>query len=307
MENLLSKRIAELRRERGLTQEQLGQLVGVSAQAVSKWEKGGAPDVELLPVLADRLGVTIDGLFGRGEGAAPDVGRQLGRWLQSVPKEERLMRLFRLLAGSYLSICVTPQNLEPTSALKVMAESCYAAGLLPDTPDTWFRSVVVTDEGLLLGVIAENFPLYLLLPEPPEGYEVHFASDAEYRKLFSALSLEGSLEILRYLYSQKANYYTVSAIAKRTGLSKDAVEAAVRAMAACHLLREKSLEMEEGTMEVYMIHDNMALVPFLYFARWFMEEGDAWYYGWDVRERPILALTEEQIQRKKEQEYEKER
>lgn len=49
----LSERIAVLRRERGLTQEQLGQLVGVSAQAVSKWEKGGAPDVELLPTLAD--------------------------------------------------------------------------------------------------------------------------------------------------------------------------------------------------------------------------------------------------------------
>ena len=56
MASLLSERIAELRRARNLTQEQLGQLVGVSAQAVSKWEKGGAPDVELLPALADRLG-----------------------------------------------------------------------------------------------------------------------------------------------------------------------------------------------------------------------------------------------------------
>ena len=58
MNNCLSEHIASLRKERGLTQEQLGQLVGVSAQAVSKWEKGGAPDVELLPTLADRLGVS---------------------------------------------------------------------------------------------------------------------------------------------------------------------------------------------------------------------------------------------------------
>ena len=49
MVNILSEHIAELRRERGLTQEQLGQPLGVSAQAVSKWEKGGAPDVELWP------------------------------------------------------------------------------------------------------------------------------------------------------------------------------------------------------------------------------------------------------------------
>lgn len=99
----LSERIAVLRRERGLTQEQLGQLVGVSAQAVSKWEKGGAPDVELLPTLADRLGVTIDTLFGRGDEDAPlDMAQQMSRWLQTIPKEERLMRLFRMLANSHL-------------------------------------------------------------------------------------------------------------------------------------------------------------------------------------------------------------
>ncbi len=306
MENLLSKRIVELRKERGLTQEQLGQLVGVSAQAVSKWEKGGAPDVELLPVLADRLGVTIDSLFGREEGVSLDMAQQMNRWFQTIPKEERLGRLFRLLAGSYLSLYVDPQNLYPSSELKVMAESCYVADVLLDVPNAWFRSIMVTEEGMLLGVIAENFPLYLLLPEPPEGYEAHFADNEAYRKLFSALSLEGSLEILRYLYSQKANYYTIPAIVKRTGLPLDTVEKAARAMAECHLLQRKSLELEDETMDMYMIHNNMALVPFLYFARWFMEENDAWYYGWNARERPILALTEEQIQRKKEQEHEKE-
>ena len=40
----LNERIAALRKERGFTLEQLGQMVGVSAQAVSKWEKGGAPE-----------------------------------------------------------------------------------------------------------------------------------------------------------------------------------------------------------------------------------------------------------------------
>ena len=64
MPGILSERIAALRKERGLTQEQLGKMVGVSYQAVGKWEKGGAPDVELLPILAEQLGVTIDALFG---------------------------------------------------------------------------------------------------------------------------------------------------------------------------------------------------------------------------------------------------
>ena len=76
MNQPLSATITRLRKERGLTQEQLGQLVGVSAQAVSKWEKGGAPDVELLPVLADRLGVSMDALFGRADPSTADITTQ---------------------------------------------------------------------------------------------------------------------------------------------------------------------------------------------------------------------------------------
>lgn len=55
MANLWSDRIAELRKARNLTQEQLGQLVGVSAQAVSKWEKGDAGRGYRRPGQPDRL------------------------------------------------------------------------------------------------------------------------------------------------------------------------------------------------------------------------------------------------------------
>jgi len=57
--------LKKIRINRGITQEQLGVSVGVSAQAVSKWEKKGFPDASVLPAIADCLGVTIDELFGR--------------------------------------------------------------------------------------------------------------------------------------------------------------------------------------------------------------------------------------------------
>jgi transcriptional regulator with XRE-family HTH domain len=57
-------RIAQLRKERNLTQEALSQKLGVSPQAVSKWETGiGCPDIALLPAIADAFGVTINDLF----------------------------------------------------------------------------------------------------------------------------------------------------------------------------------------------------------------------------------------------------
>ena len=69
----IGSNIARLRREMGLTQEQLGNLVSVSAQAVSKWENGGMPDTELIPAIADALHVTIDTLFGREDVKSADM------------------------------------------------------------------------------------------------------------------------------------------------------------------------------------------------------------------------------------------
>lgn len=60
----LGRRIARLRLEYGMTQERLAMKMGVTAQAVSKWENGlSAPDIMLLPELARTLGVTVDELL----------------------------------------------------------------------------------------------------------------------------------------------------------------------------------------------------------------------------------------------------
>ncbi len=56
--------ISFLRRAAGLTQELLADRLGVTSQAVSKWERQlSCPDVALLPAMADVFGVTIDELF----------------------------------------------------------------------------------------------------------------------------------------------------------------------------------------------------------------------------------------------------
>lgn len=59
-------RLQQVRKAAGLSQEQLGGLVGMSRQAVSKWETDqAAPDVETLALLCGALGVSADELLGR--------------------------------------------------------------------------------------------------------------------------------------------------------------------------------------------------------------------------------------------------
>ena len=60
----IGNKIKELRKQRGLTQEQLANSIGISFQAISKWENGIAlPDITLAPTLASYFGVSMDELF----------------------------------------------------------------------------------------------------------------------------------------------------------------------------------------------------------------------------------------------------
>ena len=66
MNETMGSIIMRLRKENNLTQEQLGDLLGISYQAVSKWENGNScPDISTLPLLADLFSVSMDELFGR--------------------------------------------------------------------------------------------------------------------------------------------------------------------------------------------------------------------------------------------------
>ncbi len=61
----LGEMIKELRRRDGRTQDALANELGVTAQAVSRWEKGICyPDMEIIPSIANFFSVSIDELFG---------------------------------------------------------------------------------------------------------------------------------------------------------------------------------------------------------------------------------------------------
>ena len=76
----MGKRISDLRKNKGMTQEQLAQQVGVTAQAVSKWENDlSCPDISILPRLAEVLGVTTDELLGRAPVKPLEAKKEAGR------------------------------------------------------------------------------------------------------------------------------------------------------------------------------------------------------------------------------------
>ena len=65
MEETLGKRIMRHRKALGLTQDQLAEQLGITAQAVSKWENDqSCPDIAMLPRIARVFGISVDELLG---------------------------------------------------------------------------------------------------------------------------------------------------------------------------------------------------------------------------------------------------
>lgn len=68
MEKTIGKKLYDLRKQSGFTQDYVAEKLGVSAQAVSKWENDIAcPDIMTLPNIAELYGITIDELFKNEE------------------------------------------------------------------------------------------------------------------------------------------------------------------------------------------------------------------------------------------------
>ena len=82
----LGKKIKELRKAQGLTQDALAEKLGVSAQAVSKWENGDSfPDITMIPVLANFFKVSLDTLFNYD---AMELEQQLDAILKEACKND---------------------------------------------------------------------------------------------------------------------------------------------------------------------------------------------------------------------------
>ena len=81
-----------------MTQEALAEVIGVSAQTISKWENSTTyPDVALLPVIADVFDVTIDALYGR-----ESVGR-------SQSSESAIEQVIEQVRRTFAAVCYDPK------------------------------------------------------------------------------------------------------------------------------------------------------------------------------------------------------
>jgi len=127
----LGNRIARLRKRKDITQDQLAEYMGISAQTVSKWENDiTCPDISALPRLADYFNVTVDELL---RGDEPDK-------VKLVPKNERGDPTKAILRVKVLSAKGDKVNVNlPMIFLKTAIES--GVNLDTVTGEKWMQNI----------------------------------------------------------------------------------------------------------------------------------------------------------------------
>lgn len=169
--------IAELRKEKGLTQAELAERVGVTGGAVSKWERGaGAPDIALLPRLSELLGVDTEALL-RGELGENDRSSGNLRRMRFYVCPDCGNLLFSL-EGAEVSCCgrklpaLTPRKAEEAQRLTVTLSDgdWYVTAAHPMTRDHYVSCLLfLTGDTLLLRKLYPQWDLSARLPYFPQG------------------------------------------------------------------------------------------------------------------------------------------
>ncbi len=158
MKTLIGENIKKYRKLRGMTQEEFAGQIGVTPQAVSKWEAGnGMPDISLLVPIAQNLSVTIDTLFGMDDVQdnlmiIENANNKIATIESEYSKPESLVKICEYLKEEIESnpICyeLTKTYLETMASLSISVDF---DGYLKDKGDAWNK---IMEDGIKKAMIA---------------------------------------------------------------------------------------------------------------------------------------------------------
>ena len=278
----IGQQIKKFRTEKGLTQEQLGELVGVTTQAVSKWERGGVPDAELLPSLSRALGVSIDALFGQEERSAPFA---LAKKLSCMNREDAFRYAFNLCWAMMLGLHPATKD-TPDDYLLTFFSSIQQQENIPPFSTIYF------DQGLLTSRTNLHFNHFFFMLEPDGGLRSQLTDLDAIRRLFAALSDPDTLKILLYLYTRLNTPLASSLISQNTGLSLQEVDRHMAVLCQVGCASRKAIATAEGEIYSYMFVQESAVVALLCLADQ-IRLNDEHNIVWDVnRTKAIMHSTD---------------
>lgn len=219
----IGENIKKYRLKKGLTQENLASAVGVSGQAVSKWECGESiPDGMLFIPIADALEISLDRLCGHEKVYESDTYAAILKLISKTHESGQMEKareicwqtekglLVRYIGGQFVSEGA-PFEYSPDELSKRVNPSSIG-----DNQGFTFMSNLSGGRGV---------PFFSIFCEPKYGFGSVLKYDAKYREFFEALSDEYVLKALFSIYAKNQPYiFEKEALAADCGIPEDKID-----------------------------------------------------------------------------------
>lgn len=250
----LGERIAELRKERNMTQEGLASTIGISAQAISKWENNVTmPDITLLPLIADVFEVTIDELFS----ITPKPHKHPVN-MEEIPSfvyDETIINMWGREYDDYAEKVKEQFKKNPELSTGFVSEEAGA-------------------------VYGEKDLALVYLPSAEESLKL--LDDEKAAKFLQVLSDRNVRMLLKYQLQQCAHAFTAASASTQTGISETDAKEALEKLTGYNLTFAQDVDVGAGeklrVYQVFAIYKMPLLVyPLLTLAKKLSDFRDSWY------------------------------
>jgi transcriptional regulator with XRE-family HTH domain len=261
----ISQKLSQLREAKGVTQETIAALFGLSNKTVSKWENGlSSPDLEYIPVLADYFGVTIDELFGRDDHRKLDIGATIRTHLKDY-NAAQCMGQALALSNNIFTGCVR-HFFDKNDESKHMDDYPIPARVITDD-NSATRNAIYSDVGFQFIISSDPLNLSVFLPGNVDNFATVMRQAEEYQPVFAFLGKSGSIHILSALFHKEfPPRFTAEYMSQKTGLDPETTSELLEESVKCSICRRSMAELRDGSVEIYDFIGNGMILTILCLA-----------------------------------------
>lgn len=264
----IGNRIKELRVKNKVTQEELANALHISTQAVSKWENGGSPDLELVPEIAAYFNVTTDYLFDLKQNEIVDIDDKIYAYIQSFPIEDRMNVLYDL--AFKMSIAVRGDKIEDLDKFQ------------KEISDNDLYSNVIGTEGIAITSLAKNNKIFVCLPKDDKSdYSRMLKSKKQQRIFCEYLSDEMFYNVILFLYSRNSGDFTEQLLIDNFNITYEQAESILRKMKDFHIVKCAEVSINDKIVKLYSVLQNPQIVGLIAMLDMIVNEPNnyCYYFG----------------------------
>lgn len=251
----LSQNIKQFRLERKLTQEQLATKLGISSQAVSKWETSEIyPDGSMLIPLSQALGVSLDRLFGNEIFTIEDISLRIKNLLQATPAKDRLHLVrnlcWQIEKGLFNCRCPIEQFYFPDELNWKTASSYH-----------------LSDYGFT-HISNGTTPFFAVFPEYGDNLTQAINDGEEVRKIFAAISLPEVMRATLWIHRKEEEFvFEPALLGKECGLTDEALHIVLEHLYQLYLVQKLDVELDGEPRVLYSTQPSHKVMALFILAR----------------------------------------